>query len=79
MHYSWIKSFSRLMVKQTEKSLNSVHYCKKCLSGYRLIEALKKHDEYCSLHRAMKIEVPEPDMTLSFTHNERSMRVPFVV
>src|SRR6218665_2883573 len=34
-HYCWIKNFNRLMTRRTEKSCNSMHYCKRCLLGYR--------------------------------------------
>src|SRR5688572_26446242 len=34
-HYCWIKNFNRLMTKHTEKSKNSMHYCKRCLTGFQ--------------------------------------------
>src|SRR6218665_2436458 len=39
-HYCLIKNFNRLMALRTEKSHNSMHYCRRCLIGYRRIEAL---------------------------------------
>src|SRR6218665_4216636 len=65
-HYFLIKNFNRLMALRTEKSHNSMHYCRRCLIGYRRIEALNKHSEYCSQHAAQKIELPEPRTMLSF-------------
>ena len=47
--------------------------------GYRRIEALNKHSEYCSQHAAQTIELPEPGTMLSFKNYNRSMRVPFIV
>src|SRR6218665_1892284 len=41
-HYCLIKHFNRLMALRTEKSHNSMHYCRRCLIGYRRIEALNK-------------------------------------
>ena len=78
-HYCWIKNFNRLMKKHTEKSKNSMHYCKRCLIGFQRIEALTKHTEYCSQHEAQKIELPEPGTMLSFKNYYRKMRVPFIV
>ena len=78
-HYCWIKNFNRLMALRTEKSHNSMHYCRRCLNGYRRIEALNKHTEYCSQNTAQKVEVPEPGTTLSFKNYNRSMRVPFII
>src|SRR6218665_1592911 len=56
-HYCLIKNFNRLIALRTEKSHNSMHYCRRCLIGYRRIEALNKHSEYCSQHAAQKIEL----------------------
>jgi hypothetical protein len=56
-----------------------MHYCKRCLTGYREVEGLKKHNEYCSLHDAQRIVLPKPGSTLKFKHYFKSMRVPFVV
>ena len=78
-HYCWIKNFNRLMALRNEKSHNSMHYCKRCLQGYRELGSLHKHVEYCSQHDAQKIELPEPGTMLSFKNYYRKMRVPFVV
>ena len=78
-HYCWIKNFNRLIALRTEKSRNSVHYCKRCLLGYSTIAALAKHTELCSQHNAQKIELPEPGSFLSFKNYNRSLRVPFIV
>src|ERR1043165_8232214 len=78
-HYCLIKNFNRLMAVKTKNSTRSMHYCRRCLTGYERIEALVKHTEYCSQHDAQKIELPEPGTMLSFKNYNRSMRVPFVV
>src|SRR5688572_17219211 len=78
-HYCWIKNFNRLMTAQTDKSVNSMHYCKRCLIGFSRKDSLRKHVEYCSQHEAQKIELPEPGTMLSFKNYYRKMRVPFVV
>ena len=56
-----------------------MHYCKRCLHGYRTIDALLKHDEYCALHEAQKIVLPNPSTKLKFEQYCRKMRVPFVI
>ena len=78
-HYCWIKNFNKLLARRNDKSHNSMHYCKRCLLGYRTIEALSKHNEYCSQHDAQKIAVPELGTILKFKNYNRSMRVPFIV
>jgi hypothetical protein len=78
-HCCWIKNFNKLLSLQTEKSHNSIHYCKRCLVGYRPVQSLNKHQVYCSQHDAQKIDLPEPGSMLSFKNYNRSMRVPFIV
>ena len=51
-HYCFKKHFNRLIALRAEKSHNSMHYCKRCLISYRRIEALNKHNKYCSQHAA---------------------------
>lgn len=77
-HYCWIKNFNRLMSRQTEKSHNSMHYCRRCLNGYSTDNALNQHLEYCSQHDAQKIDLPLAGTMLSFKNYNRSMRVPFI-
>ena len=78
-HYCLIKNFHRLMTVRTEKSHHSMHYCKRCLTGYRKIEKFNEHTEYCAQHDAKKIEVPKAGTKRYFKHYFKSMRVPFVV
>jgi hypothetical protein len=78
-HFCWIKNFNRLMSLRTEKSHNSMYYCRRCLVGYRTVDSLNKHSEYCSQHNAQKIELPKPGTMLQFKNYQRSMRVPCIV
>jgi len=43
-HYCLIKSLSRLLTSQTGGK--TMHYCRRCLHGYRKKEDLAKHEEY---------------------------------
>ena len=78
-HYCLIKNFNKLASGRTETSHNKMYYCKRCLTGYRTVEGLQKHNEYCSLHGAQKIVMPAEGATEYFKHYCRSMRVPFVI
>src|ERR1043165_10275779 len=75
-HYCLIKNFNRLMKKHTEKSKNSMHYCRRCLNGFQKPESLARHTEYCSQQEAQRI-LPEPGTMLNFKHHFKTMRVPF--
>src|SRR6218665_2174664 len=78
-HYCWIKNFNRLMAMRTETNHSSMHYCKRCLLGYRKVDALRKHTEYCSQNNAQRIELPTPGSVISFSKLSRSMRIHLVV
>jgi len=78
-HYCWIKNFNRLLSLRTVKSHNSMHYCKRCLRGYRTIESLNIHNKYCLQHDAQRIELPKPNTKTKFKNYNRSMRVPIVI
>ena len=77
--YYCIKNFNKLMAKRTEKSHDSMHYCKRYLQGYRTEKLLNKHKEYCMQHGAKKIELPKPGSKVKFQNYNRSLRVPFAV
>ena len=54
-----------------------MHYCKRCLRGYRTVESLHKHNEDCSQYGAQKIELPKPGSKVKFQNYNRSMKGPF--
>src|SRR5271169_20717 len=76
-HYCLIKSLSKLLRSQTGD--NTLHFCRRCLNGFRNLNSLAKHNEYCSQHDAVKPQLPEPGTMLQFENYNRSMRVPFIV
>jgi len=75
-YYCLIKSLCQLLNTQTGG--HTLHYCRRCLLGYRQKDALAKPEEYCKEHDAVKINLPEPDSILKFMSHNRSMRVPFI-
>ena len=52
-HYCWIKNFNKLLAARIETChLSIMHYCKRCLTGYRKHESLNRHIENCSQNDA---------------------------
>jgi len=78
-HYYLINNLSKLLSSQVTKSKESRLFCRRCLNGFRSKEALDKHKLYCNQHEAVRPEMPEPGMKLTFKNHNRSLRVPFVV
>lgn len=77
-HYCLVKNLSRLLTAQNG-GRNTLHYCRRCLLGYREIKSLNKHKEFCNQHDAVKIDLPAPGTILKFNSYTKSMRVPFIV
>jgi len=76
-HYCLIKNLRGLLRKQAGNGY--MHYCRRCLNGFRRKESLDKHQTYCDNHEAVRIELPKHGTKLSFKNYNRSMKVPFVV
>ena len=78
-HYCLIKNFSRLLTGQTGGN-NTLHYCRRCLNGFRSIVSLDKHKEFCNGNDVVARKIlPEPGTILEFNNFNKSMRVPFVI
>ena len=78
-HCCLIKSLSQLLSSQSSKSQHKTYYCRNCLQGYTSEEALSTLSTYCNEHGCVRIKLPKKDSSMQFSHDERSMRVPFVV
>ena len=78
-HYCWIKNMSALNASQINKHKGKTYYCRYCDSSFQSEESLRKHEEYCSNHKAVKVKMPKKGTKLCFENHQRSMRVPFVV
>ncbi len=78
-HYCVIKNMSRLLTTQTSNRNGERHFCLRCLNSFQTEESLRKHKEYCSANKTVKVQMPEKGSYLSFEHYFKSMRVPFVI
>ena len=78
-HYCLVKSIERLLSFQTTKGKRKQHFCLKCFTSFWCQEALNKHLEYCSNHKAVRIKMPDKGTLLKFKNFERSEKVPFII
>ena len=78
-HYCWIKDMSRLSASQFNKHKGKRFVCKYCCNSFQWEVSLKKHVEYCSKQKAVKVVMPKKGEKLQFKNHHRKMRVPFVV
>ena len=76
-HYCLIKNFRGLVRKQTGDQ--HLHYCKRCLNGFKKMDALVTHAEYGNDHVTVRVKLPEPGAALKFTNCNRTMIVSFIM
>ena len=78
-HYCWIRiKVSRLFSSHVSNHKFAVTFCDICINHFPNYSALETHQEYCSGHKAVRIEFPIENILKVKNHN-RSMRVPFVL
>ena len=78
-HYCLVKNLSRLLSSQVSKHDGKKYFCKRCLNPFNTQKALDKHEEYCSNHEAVKINMPEKGTMLKFKNYHRGEKVPFII
>ena len=78
-HYCLVKNLSRLLSSQVSKHKEKHHFCMRCLNAFWTYKSLNKHQEYCSKHEAVKINMPEEVTMLKFKNYYRREKVPFVI
>ena len=78
-HYCLINSLSRLVTKQLTKHCGVLKLCQRCLNHFPNAEKLKIHKEYCSNNETVKIDMPKAGSQLSFIHQNRAEKIPFIV
>ena len=78
-HYCLVKNLSRLLSSQVSKHDGKKYFCKRCLNPFNTQKALDKHEEYCSNHKAVKINMPKKGTMLKFKNYHRGEKVPFII
>jgi hypothetical protein len=79
-HYCLIKDLNAFLCR-TKKTRNKTYFCNYCLHGFTKETLLQEHVQYCSIHGAQKIEIPEKGKNdiLEFRDYEKTLKVPFVI
>ena len=70
---------SALTASQINKHKGKRYVCKYCCNSFPKEVTLQNHVEYCSKHKAVKVEMPKEGKMLYFKDYSNKMRVPFVV
>ena len=78
-HYCLVKNISALLVSQINNHEHKRHICLNCINGFKSIDSLNKHKEYCYNNECVKIVMPPPGTYLKFKNFRYSERAPFVI
>ena len=78
-HYCLIKNLSKFIRSSLTKHSDAVEICRSCLNHFPDKDKLKNHGEYCFQNETIKIEMPKEGSSISFSHHNRAIKVPFVI
>ena len=78
-HYCLINNLSRFISSSLTNHNGPVEICRSCLNHFSDKDQLKNHEEYCFQNEMIKIEMPKEGSSISFSHHNRAIKVPFVV
>ena len=76
-HYVLIKSLSGLLSSRT-KYKNKMHYCFRCLHGFKWEESLRKHKKDCKKFKVQRTEMPF-EKHLEFKSFNKMIRYPLYI
>ena len=78
-HYCLVKNTSALLASQINNHKGTSHICLNCINGFKSIDSLNKHKEYCYNNECVKIVMPQPGTYLKFKNFRCSEKAPFVI
>ena len=78
-HYCLVKDISALLASQINNHKGTCNICLNCFNGFKSIDSLNKHKEYCYNNECVKIVMPPPNTFLRFKNFLHSEKAPFVI
>ena len=78
-HYCLVKNISALLASQINNHKGTCNICLNCFNGFKSIDSLNKHKEYCYNNECVKIVMPPPWTYLKFKNFRYSEKAPFVI
>ena len=78
-HYCLVKKISALLASQINNHKGTIHICLNCINGFKSIDSLNKHKEYCYNNECVKINMPPSGTYLRFKNFLHSEKAPFVI
>ena len=78
-HYCLVKNISALLASQINNHKGTSHICLNCINGFKSIDSLNKHEEYCYNNECVKIVMPQQSTFLRFKNFLHSEKAPFAI
>ena len=78
-HYCLVKNTSALLALQINNHKGTSHICLNCINGFKSLDSLNKHKEYCYNNECVKIVMPPQNTFLRFKNFRYSEKAPFAI
>ena len=79
LHYTVVKSLSRLLSSSNSKHKCKQYFCNNCLQGFAQELSRDQHYGYCIDNETVRVEMPCKGLTVEFYDGQNQFRVPFMM
>ena len=79
LHYTVIKSLSRLLSSSNSKHKRKQYFCNNCLQGFTQESNRDEHQVYCEDNETVRVEMPRERSTVEFCNGQNQFKVPFIM
>ena len=79
MHYTVVKSLSRLLSSSNSKHHGKQYFCNNCLQGFTQELSRDEHKVYCFDNETVRVEMPRKGSTVEFYDGQNQFKVPLMM
>ena len=79
LHYTAVKSLSKLLTSRNTKHKCKQYFCNNCLQGFTLESSRGEHYSYCIDNKMVRVEMPNKGSTVEFYDGQNQFIVPFMM
>ena len=79
LHYTAVKSLSRLLSSSNSKHKHKQYFCNNCLQGFTQELSRDQHYDYCINNETVRVEMLCKGSTVEFYDGQNQFRVPFMM
>ena len=79
LHYTAVKSLSRLLSSSNSKHKCKQYFCNNCLQGFTQELSRDQHYGYCIDSKTVRVEMPRKGSTVEFYDRQNQYKVPLMM